>query len=88
MRTGISDVALVTVLMTAFSSMQRRPTGMNSPVGITIGVLFLLPEFLLIALLGTLVIWLEFGVAVAIFGAAAFFMLTLDRIIRREKLLP
>ena len=67
--------------MTAFSSMQRRPTGMNSPMGITIGVLLLLTEFLLIDFLGTLVIWLEFGVAVAIVGAAAFLMLSLHRMI-------
>ncbi len=41
--TGVSDVALVTVLMTGFSSMQKRPTGMNSPIGISIGVVLLIP---------------------------------------------
>lgn len=86
--TGVSDVALVTVLMTSFSSMQRRPTGMNSPIGITIGVSLLLPEFLLISFLGALVIWLEAGIALALFAAAALLMLLLDRIIKREKLLP
>ena len=86
--TGISDVALVTILMTSFSSMQRRPTGMNSPIGITIGVALLLPEFLLVALLGTLIVWVELAVAIAIFAVAAFLMLSIDRIIEREKLLP
>jgi hypothetical protein len=86
--TGISDVAFVTVLMTSFSSMQRRPTGMNSPIGISIGVIVLLPEFLLVAVLGTLVLWVELAVAIGISVAAALLLLSIDRIIRREKLLP
>ena len=86
--TGISDVALVTVLMTSFSSMQRRPTGMNSPLGISIGVVFLIPEFLLLSVLGTRIVWVEGAVAVALFVAVAALMLSLDRLIRREKLLP
>jgi 5-bromo-4-chloroindolyl phosphate hydrolysis protein len=86
--TGISDVALVTILMTSFSSMQRRPTGMNSPIGISIGVFLLIPEFLLIALLGTLIVWVEAGIAIAIFAAAAALMLSINKIIKREKLLP
>jgi hypothetical protein len=86
--TGLSDVALVTIMMTAFSSMQRRPTGMNSPLGITIGVLFLLPEFLLLAVVGTAVVWVDVATAVAIFAVAVFLMLSLDRLIKREKLLP
>jgi hypothetical protein len=91
--TGVADVSLVTVLMTAFSSMQRRPTGMNSPIGISIGVFLLLPELLIIAITGSFValsviVLLEVGIALAIAGAAAFFMLSLDRIIKREKLLP
>lgn len=86
--TGVSDVALVTIMMTAFSSMQRRPTGMNSPLGITIGVVFLMPEFLLLSVLGTQVVWVEGGVAVALLVAAVFFLLSLGKLIKREKLLP
>jgi len=86
--TGLSDVALVTIMMTAFSSMQRRPTGMNSPLGITIGVLFLLPEFLLLAVVGTAVVWVDVATAVVIFAVAVLLMLSLDRLIKREKLLP
>jgi hypothetical protein len=86
--TGVSDVALVTIMMTAFSSMQRRPTGMNSPLGITIGVLFLIPELLLLSVLGTQVVWVEGGMAVALLIAAVFFLLSLGKLIKREKLLP
>ena len=86
--TGVSDVALVTVLMTAFSSMQRRPTGMNSPVGITIGVFFLIPELVLISVLGPQIVWLEGAVAAGLFVVAVVLVLYVGRLIAREKLLP
>lgn len=86
--TGVSDVALVTVLMTAFSSMQRRPTGMNSPLGISIGVFLLLPEFLLLSVLGTAILWVEGAVAAGLLVAAVFFLFSLGRLVKREKLLP
>jgi hypothetical protein len=86
--TGISDVALVTVLMTSFSSMQRRPSGMNSPLGITIGVLFLIPQFFLISLLGPRIVWVEGFIALCLLVTAFVLLLSLDRLIKREKLLP
>jgi hypothetical protein len=86
--TGAADVALVTVLMTSFSSMQRKPTGMNSPLGISIGVVILLPELLSMAALGATVTWLDAGVAVAVLAAALLLLLSLERFISREKLLP
>ena len=85
--TGLSEVALVTVLMTSFSSMQRRPTGMNSPVGISIGVLAVLPEFFLVALLRTEIIWLDLAFGLVILGVSAFLLASVDRLIVREKLL-
>lgn len=86
--TGFSDVALVTVLMTAFSSMQKRPSGMNSPVGISIGILLMLPEVLLISLLGKEIVWLDLAFGVGIFVVAAFLLASINRLIVREKLLP
>ena len=86
--TGATDVALVTVLMTAFSSMQRRPTGMNSPVGISIGVVLLIPEFLLISVLGTAIVWVEGAIALGLLFATGFLLLSLGKLIKREKLLP
>ena len=86
--TGVSDVALVTVLMTSFSSMQRRPTGMNSPAGITLGVVFLIPEFLLLSVLGPSIIWVEGLVAVGLLVAVMVLLLSLGKLIKREKLLP
>lgn len=86
--TGIADVAFVTVLMTAFSSMQRKPSGMNSPLGITIGAILLIPELALGALLGGAVLWLDVAIATGILVAAVILLLSLDRLIMREKLLP
>lgn len=61
---------------------------MNSPLGITIGVMFLLPEFLLISVLGTQIVWVEAGVAVGLLVAAVFLLLSLGKLIEREELLP
>lgn len=86
--TGLADVALVTFLMIGVNAMQRRPTGMNSPLGITIGVLVVLPEFLLLFLLQGAVIWLDIGTALTLAVAALGLLLSVDRLILREKLLP
>jgi hypothetical protein len=86
--TGVADVALVTVLMTSFSSMQRKPTGMNSPLGIGVGVFILLPELVLFTAFGTAILWLDLVVALAIMIVAMALLLSLDRLISREKLLP
>ncbi len=86
--TGISDVALVTVLMTGFSSMQRKPTGMNSPIGISIGVVVLIPDFILISELQSDVVWLEGAMAVALFVVAILLLLSFEKFVKREKLLP
>jgi hypothetical protein len=71
-----------------FRPARKRPTGMNSPLGITIGVMFLLPEFLLISVLGTQIVWVEAGVAVGLLVAAVFLLLSLGKLIEREELLP
>jgi hypothetical protein len=86
--TGISDVALVTVLMTGFSSLQKRPTGMNSPIGITIGVLILIPELILVSALKAEIIWVEGVIAVALFVVSLLLVLSFERFVKREKLLP
>lgn len=86
--TGLADVALVTFLMTGFSAMQRKPTGMNSPVGITIGVFLVFPEFLLLFLLQGAIIWLDLAIAVALIVTTVLLLSSVDRLIMREKLLP
>jgi hypothetical protein len=86
--TGVAAVSLVTVLMTAFSSMQRKPTGMNSPLGIGVGVFMLLPEVFLGTILGAYALVLDSVIAAAILVLALALLLSIDRLIMREKLLP
>lgn len=86
--TGLADVALVTVLMTAFSSMQRKPTGMNSPLGISLGIFAVLPELFVGFVLGSTVVWLDLAVAMALLATSLGLLASLDRLIKREKLLP
>ena len=61
---------------------------MNSPLGIPIGGLLLLPEVFLISVLGTKVVWVEGAVAVGLFVAAVFLPLSLGKLIKRGKLFP
>jgi hypothetical protein len=86
--TGLADVALVTVLMTGFSSMQRKPTGMNSPLGVAVGLIPVFPGLVLGAVLGSSFFYVEGLIAIAIFAIAAALLLSLDRLVSREKLLP
>ncbi len=86
--TGLADVSMVMFLMTAFGSMQRKPTGMNSPVGITIGIVIVMPELLLQFVLGAAVVWLDLAIALAVLVTAAVLLSSVDKLIMREKLLP
>ncbi len=85
---GVSDVAFVTVLMTAFSSMQRQPTGVNSPLGVGVGIIPLFPGLVLGALLGGMILWLDLAVAMGLLVLTVALLSAVDRLIRREKLLP
>lgn len=75
-------------MMTSFSSIKRRPTGMNSPFGISLGVFFIMPEFVLLAVLGPLIVWIEGAITLGLLGTAGVLMLPIDKLIRRERLLP
>jgi hypothetical protein len=86
--TGISNVALVTVLMTAWSSVQRKPSGMTSSLGMFVGIVVLMPEFFLLVVLGNSLLWLEGVVALSLLVVVVLLLLSLDRLIRREKFLP
>jgi len=85
---GISAVAFTTVLMMAFSSLQKQRVGANQPMGIGLGVLLILPSFFVPALLPEMAMTMVFANAavVIILGLVAF--LLAGRLIKREKLLP
>ena len=86
--TGIAAVSLVTVLMTAFSSMQRKPTGMNSPLGISLGIFAILPELFLGAILSSYALLFDVIIGAAVMVVALAMLISIDRLIQREKLLP
>ncbi len=81
-------VALTSVLMIAFGSLQRQRMGSNQPLGIAIGMLMVMPAYILpltipqLALLGD-------GLLAGVIAVIAVVMLSLaNRLIKREKLLP
>ncbi len=86
--TSVSDVSLVTILTMAFSSMQRRPTGVNTPLGITIGMILVLPEVFLLLSFGSSVFWVDVAMALMIFILSIAMLLLVNILISREKFLP
>lgn len=44
---GLYAVAFSTVLMTAFSSLQKQRVGANQPLGIGLGVTLVMPSYIL-----------------------------------------
>jgi len=85
---GIAAVAFTTVLMMAFSSLQKQRVGANQPLGIGLGVLLIIPSFFVPAIFPEMAVAIVLANAaiVAILGLAAF--LLAGRLIKREKLLP
>jgi hypothetical protein len=85
---GFSVVALTTVAMMAFSSLQKQRVGANSPLAIVIGVVFIIPTFYTSFLGFTSAYLVDLSVA-AIAGALSAVLLILSsKLIRREKMLP
>ena len=82
---GVSAVAFTTVLMMAFSSLQKQRVGANQPLGIGLGVLLIMPSFFVPALLPEMQTIVFANAAVAIALSLAVFLLG-GRLIKREKL--
>lgn len=85
---GLSAVAFTTVLMMAFSSLQKQRVGANQPLGIGLGVVLILPSFFLPSIFpqyATIVVLVN-AVIVVILGLVMF--LLAGRLVKREKLLP
>jgi hypothetical protein len=85
---GFSVVALVTVALMAFSSLQKQRVGANSPLGFAIGIPFILPTFYLsfIGFIPELIVVLSLCVLASALSVAL--LLLSSRLIRREKMLP
>jgi hypothetical protein len=85
---GISVVVLVTVCMMAFSSLQKTPTGVNQPLGVIIGIIPVFPALILPLVFPSYAILIEIAIATVISLASIALLLSVNRLILREKLLP
>ena len=85
---GISEVFLVSVCMIAFSSLQKTPMGANQPLGVIIGVIPMFPALILPLVIPAYAIFIDLIIAAIIIFASLGLLLSISRLIRREKLLP
>jgi hypothetical protein len=85
---GISEVFLVSVCMVAFSSLQRTPMGANQPLGVVIGIIPMFPALILPILFPPYAIFVDLAIAAVTLLASSALLLSIGRLIRREKLLP
>ena len=85
---GYSVISLVSILMSAFSSLQRQPMGANQPLGIAVGAMFLVAAMIVPAVVPALTLVLELGIAALITGITLSLLFLSGRLIRRERMLP
>ncbi len=85
---GVSEAFLVTVCMMAFSSLQKTPMGANQPLGVIIGIIPVFPALILPLVFPSHAIVIIILVAAATLLAASILLLSVNRLILREKLLP
>jgi hypothetical protein len=85
---GISEVLLVTVCMVAFSSLQKTPMGANQPLGVVIGIIPMFPALILPLVFPAYAIIIDLLIAVVTLVISLLLLLSIGRLILREKLLP
>jgi hypothetical protein len=85
---GVSEVFLVTVCMVAFSSFQKTPMGANQPLGVIVGVIPMFPTLLLPIVFPAYAIVVDLSIAAITLIASLALLLSIGRLILRDKLLP
>lgn len=85
---GLSAIALVTVLMSAFSAFQRQPLGMNQPLGIALGVFVVMGAVLAPMAMPAYQVVLELAISGIVAAVSLLLLALTPRLIRREKMLP
>jgi len=85
---GIAVVALVTVLMSAFTALQRQPMGMNQPLGIAIGAFVLVGALMAPLAAGSLALVFELVISAIVAAISLSLLAMTPTLIRREKMLP
>jgi hypothetical protein len=85
---GYSVISLVSMLMSAFSSLQRQPVGANQPLGIAVGAFVLVGAMIVPAVVPALTLVIELGIAALVALVTLGILFLSGRLIRREKMLP
>jgi len=85
---GISEVFLVSVCMVAFSSLQKTQMGANQPLGVIVGIVPMFPALLLPIAFPAYAVIVDLVIAAVVVVASSVLLLSVGRLIRREKLLP
>lgn len=85
---GISEVFLVTISMMAFSSLQKTPMGANQPMGIIIGIAPMFPALILPMVFPSYAIVIDSLIAAITLLISLALLMSVSRLILREKLLP
>jgi hypothetical protein len=85
---GISEVFLVSVCMVAFSSLQKTPMGANQPLGVIVGVIPMFPALILPIVFPVYAIVVDLSIAAITLIISLVLLLSIGRLILREKLLP
>ena len=85
---GISEVFLVTVSMMAFSSLQKTPMGANQPLGVIIGIIPMFPALIFPLIFPSYAIAIDISIASVTLLISFAVLLSIGRLILREKLLP
>ncbi|MDQ1281013.1 MAG: hypothetical protein QG670_2277 [Thermoproteota archaeon] len=85
---GLSEVFLVTITMIAFSSLQKTPMGANQPLGVIIGIIPMFPTLILPLLFPSNAIIIVISIAAVTLLVSLALLLSVSRLVLREKLLP
>lgn len=85
---GLAVIALTTVLMTAFSALQRQPLGMNQPLGIALGAFVLVGAMMAPLAAPRDALVFELLIAAVVVAVSLGLLSATPRLIRREKMLP
>ncbi len=85
---GMSEVFLVTISMMAFSSLQKTPMGANQPLGIIVGIVPMFPALILPMIFPLYAVLIDSLIAAITLLISLALLMSVGRLILREKLLP
>jgi len=85
---GLAVIALTTILMSAFSALQKQPLGMNQPLGIAIGAFVLVGAMMAPVAMPENALIVELAIAGIVVAVSLMLLALTPRLIRREKMLP